>query len=436
MSADKKEEESSPSPNNDAAAKPGGQQTTHSAHDAGEQPPTGEHSSTAPRAQKSDTTAGEEEKPLAIGEQGATEAWRGYFDVVFDTGDARRRPTGTAGRDPLNDVYAERDQAQRDGVPTTGYPGQGILPTAADADNSIDIEAVFGSTYAERNDEPTVHDLGENSVPTMRDADAVQDILDGVVDANTATGPIAANVYTQNQGDLPKGKGTSWTAMDAGIVNASIDETLDETGPMGSSLGKDEIPVNDAGESSTSEDQDAPIEDASFDKIADGNAVKVSNLPRFGAKKAPSPAVVDAGSAAPLPYEPITKHHPKSDHTHNTDMVKRILSLPSPWTDIPPEADKDDILTALRRVRMNDAKRYRILAASLVKHFLAKPDVKPNPFIYDTIFRAHCLPEGSVDVVTALLKEMRELKIAWSSAAYHSVLRVCFPSFVSVPEKY
>lgn len=83
-----------------------------------------------------------------------------------------------------------------------------------------------------------------------------------------------------------------------------------------------------------------------------------------------------------------------------------------------------EIHNTIHDIRMSNEHKHKKGTAYFVKLLLSRPGVKPNAFLYDTLFRAHSMPEGSVDVVYGLIKEMRNDQVRWSSNAYHSVLRV------------
>lgn len=352
-----REQDSSSVASNTAVATTGQEQqpTAHaaSAPNPGEEKPAGEHHVQAPRPSDSVKLTGKD-MPLATGEQGAAEAWRGYFDVVFDTGGTRRRnPPGTAGRDPLIDIYApEEEEAQRE--PMT--KGQVYSTLAGGATNEADpFVELFDAETTQREDLLETADLQDWLPPPVEYADAGTNAFDKMAGQTASKESVTSSSNAQKPEDMPKGRSTSPTTRDAETSDGSVD------GMFGSA---------------------ETTQDAS-------------------------------GVSPPVHNEPVLHD--------DTDMVKRILNLRA----IPPEATKDDLDAVLWRVRMEPHRKYRLLTAACLKHLTCKLGVQPRPFHYDTLFRAHALPEGSVDVVVGLLKEMRERKIAWSATAYHSVLRVC-----------
>lgn len=106
----------------------------------------------------------------------------------------------------------------------------------------------------------------------------------------------------------------------------------------------------------------------------------------------------------------------------DTKNIRRILKISHPY-EIPSDVANEDVFEALRITRDMQRPRWQIITVKLVKHLLAT-GMPPNTFIYETLLMAHATPEGSADTVKRLLGEMRQNKIAWSSTAYHSALRV------------
>lgn len=127
---------------------------------------------------------------------------------------------------------------------------------------------------------------------------------------------------------------------------------------------------------------------------------------------------------AQRPHDPGKKTRYHGQGKGDEKMVGRLLQMKPPFKEVPPEATTEDILMTLGWARMRAPRRYRRITATLLKHLISM-DPKPLAFYYDLLFRAHCLPEGSADVIADLLQEMRQERIYWSSNAYHSVLRVC-----------
>lgn len=150
------------------------------------------------------------------------------------------------------------------------------------------------------------------------------------------------------------------------------------------------------------------------------------------------PTLADTGTEATSRTDSIpsnrdsTQARPANGSDRNTqsqrngdeNMPDRLLQMRAPYNDVPPEAKREDIVKALTLARMRAPRKYRKITATLLKHLISM-NPKPVAFYYDLLFRAHCLPEGSADVLADLLQEMRRERVQWSSHAYHSVLRVC-----------
>ncbi|KUI54786.1 hypothetical protein VP1G_02255 [Cytospora mali] len=90
--------------------------------------------------------------------------------------------------------------------------------------------------------------------------------------------------------------------------------------------------------------------------------------------------------------------------------------------DVLPVATTEDIYEALRILRDRRKPKDRQTTTTLVKHLLAT-GTAPNTFIYETVLMAHAAPEGSADIVKALLQEMQAKMLPWSSTGYHAALR-------------
>lgn len=209
----------------------------------------------------------------------------------------------------------------------------------------------------------------------------------------------------------------------------------------------------------------APDEDAGeypFDAVTDAGNEKEHNLPRSNNPGQGSPSMIAAMDAEQAPSEVVpfseegqqakrpapddfagsTGFMPKNEETTKTqsvdgvdqtprarmkgdhEMVDRLVHMRPPFTHVPPEAKRDDILAALTQLRMRGPRSSRRITATLLKHLLSM-DLKPQAFHYDLLFRAHCSLDGSADVIANLLQEMRHERVHWSANAYHSVLRVC-----------
>lgn len=126
---------------------------------------------------------------------------------------------------------------------------------------------------------------------------------------------------------------------------------------------------------------------------------------------------------------------PRPSQTWRTDMlspkltgtiVERILETRPPYDNFPPEMTTENVVDAIRATRSKGKPKWRRMTAALIRHLLDN-DTLPNTFMYETLFNAHSLPEGSADVVETLLDEMRTRRIPWSQYSYHSAIRVRLP---------
>lgn len=103
-------------------------------------------------------------------------------------------------------------------------------------------------------------------------------------------------------------------------------------------------------------------------------------------------------------------------------IIERILETRPPYN-FPPEMTTENVVDAIRVTRSTGKPKWRRMTAALVKHLLDN-DIIPNTFMYETLFNAHSLPEGSADVVETLLDEMRTNRVPWSQYSYHAAIRV------------
>lgn len=197
---------------------------------------------------------------------------------------------------------------------------------------------------------------------------------------------------------------------------------------------------SDGGQDPSDEALEGSVGKDPFDVFRDAHYESQGRLANFNNSTLDTPPVladsdIEAGSSTdPKPSSrDLTMAQPLNGSDRNTrsqrqgdeKMVGRLLQMKPPFNEVPPEATKEDILMTLGWARMRAPRRYRRITATLLKHLISM-DPKPLAFYYDLLFRAHCLPEGSADVIADLLREMRHERIHWSSNAYHSVLRVCY----------
>lgn len=104
---------------------------------------------------------------------------------------------------------------------------------------------------------------------------------------------------------------------------------------------------------------------------------------------------------------------PSAEDAWRTPAQNRKVSL----------AKTEDLYEVIRKVRDLGKLKSKKMAYDLVKYLVLVRGEKPNTFLYETLLMANSATEGSADVVRALLKEMRNANIQWSSTAYHSALR-------------
>lgn len=271
-------------------------------------------------------------------DQGVTEAWRGYFDVVFTLQNRPSVPVNKAGLDPLHDVFGPEAKEK----------------TGPDPDPDPDPDPSFQSSQS-----PEVRETEEVSPPAVESEVVRTDPFQEIVAATAAAEAVdyGLDAEREHKDHVPQTVGLEESASPA----------LDSSG------GPDiEQATTSVGQASSQE------------KVAEYRA-------------------------------------PQGD---GNTIVQRLIDMKPPFTHVPPEATTEDILLAIRGTRMRGPKKFRRITATLLKHLLSMPGAVPSATVYDTLFRAHSLPEGSADVVNELLKEMRRYRIRWSPMAYHSVLRV------------
>ncbi|CAN8102854.1 unnamed protein product [Discula destructiva] len=328
------------------------------------------------------TTHSRDKKPVVAVDQGATEAWRGFFDVVFSA-DATGRSTQTkTGKDPLLDVFAAEEEAEeeeeeeeegkrKDPPPTVERLGHGLSSAATGADAGVEpFDAISDAGKTQENRWPRLTNPGVAASPVVEEMHTKKDPFDEeIVDSNS--GEKSTSAVTEVE----------------------------------------------------SNDQDDATKFDGLEQASAPTSVGLNSITSMSYREEDNPDVQEATRRVE-PMAPNQMFQPMGSRDDLDAIVQRILNMKPPFKDVPPEAHKEHIYAAIRQTRMRGSKKFRRITAALLNYLLSLPGITPNPFVYDTIFRAHSLPEGSADVVNDLLKEMRQDRIHWSAAAYHSVLRV------------
>lgn len=299
-------------------------------------------------------------------DQESTDAWKGYFDVVL---------VGSRGKQKDNDSRISKKIVNNSSPGTDG----------ADAQDKDPSDELSGAVEK------------QNSLPNIW-SDDWKDLFDEALGGSTGKDPrhVQVGAEDQQQYKLPHhnnlGQRTSPTAAATGPEQVSFDRT--------SNSKQNHQARSPANESAT-------------------------RLPTAVAGRGSTVSMPVNGETTSTQLEHGVFSDPAVQRKGNKEMAERLVHMKPPFNDVPPEAEKDDILRALNAVRMRGARKYRRITATLLRHLLTM-DPKPKAFYYDLLFRAHCSPEGSADVIGNLLQEMRQERVHWSSNAYHSVLRVRF----------
>lgn len=310
------------------------------------------------------------------------------------------------------------------------------------AESKRDPSAVLGRGDTEAKRDPKAIDLSDGkTVIDQESTDAWKGYFDVVIREGSEQRqdkfPVSESVASSRMGDA-KTRGKSGTALDANShgQHDAFDELFGAEEEEQYSLPNNS---SDGGQDPSAEALNGIVGKDPFDVFRDAHHEsqgRLGNFDDFRLGTASMLAEINTEAASSTDSVPLSRDSNKTQPLNGSDrntrsqrqgdekMVGRLLQMKPPFNEVPPEATKEDILMTLGWARMRAPRRYRRITATLLKHLISM-DPKPLAFYYDLLFRAHCLPEGSADVIANLLQEMRHERIHWSSNAYHSVLRVC-----------
>lgn len=315
-----------------------------------------------------------DQKPAVKIDQEATKAWSGYFDVV------------------LSEAIEEQ---QSNNLRESNEPVEDTSPEVAAAEAQWDpLGVAFDTKKQQREYEflPLSNHIGDQCSSTVASVKAGKDPLDELFGTEEKKQHVSPDIH-----DL--GGDSSPTSADAEAGNDLFDDVF------GTSVDKGRF--------------DALVD---ADNAVLGDFTKPMGADQGGSVSGPTTEETIAATVDELPSAQQEGKSRVRSSIH-TEMADRLLKMKPPFKDVPPEAEKGDILNALVQARMRGPRKFRRITATLLKHLISM-DPKPKALYYDILFRAHCVPEGSADVIADLLQEMRREKVHWSSSAYHSVLRV------------
>lgn len=331
---------------------------------------------------QADRDLGGQETVVKI-DQESTRAWKGYFDVVIREGAGKQEEPQQEVSLPVSEKPMGASSRLDDAKPREkNFFGTGL---DADRDRLHDTST-------------QMDDIGDQASSTMADSDSGKDAFDDLFGGSGGEQLSLPNTLGdggQNPTDEAMGGPTGEDPFNA-LRNAYRE-------PKGKLADFDGL------------EADTPSSLADTDTEAASSTDSTSSLSR------------DSTETPPLNG---SDRNTQSQRDGDEKMQDRLLRMRAPYNSIPLEAKKEDIVKALTVARMRAPKKYRKITATLLKRLISI-DPKPVAFYYDLLFRAHCLPEGSADVIAHLLQEMRKERIHWSSHAYHSVLRVCLPLLAS-----
>lgn len=354
--------------------------------------------------------------PAVKFDQEAAKAWRGYFDVM---------------------LVEDTEERQDNNSSMSNQPVEDLSPEVVDAEAQQQEDTVGVISDAEKEGRhdlsPSSRNIGEQSLPAFSNVDAEKDPFDDLF------GPEEKQYGLFKPNDFGEGSSPVLTrgGDDKDVFNAlsdaedeqqrklpKFDDLEEDPSTMVAVAGAEQVSLD--GFPAPEERQQAGITGLSDFGI--GSSSMVDN-PGSTASRPANRETMEATQVVDGVHEvpsALTRGESRSTRTVYNEMADRILQMKPPFKDIPPGAEREDILKALSLARMRGPRKYRRIIATLLKHLLSI-DPKPTAFYYDLLFRAHSSPEGSADTIASLLKEMRQERIHWSSVAYHSVLRVCYP---------